>query len=106
LCGLVPCPSALRLCASFCLSELRFLVRTLAVLSQALLLFLALAVGLLTRSALHAWSAHKRLKFGEGHFHLQLATLPLKLLHQLVDFFTCVCHDVLDRSWTGPLSTP
>ena len=40
-------------------AELRFLVWTLAV-SQALLLFLVLAIGLLTGWVLHAWFAHRR----------------------------------------------
>ena len=40
-------------------AELRFLVWALAV-SQALLLFLVLAVGLLTGWVLHAWFAHQR----------------------------------------------
>lgn len=41
--------------------ELRFLVWKLAV-SQSLLLFLVLAVGLLTGWVLHAWFAHRRVQ--------------------------------------------
>jgi putative membrane protein len=41
--------------------ELRFLVWTLAV-SQALLLFFTLAIGLLTGWVLHAWFAHRRVR--------------------------------------------
>lgn len=40
-------------------AELRFLVWTLA-MSQALLLFLVLAIGILTGWVLHAWFAHQR----------------------------------------------
>jgi putative membrane protein len=42
-------------------SELRFLVWTLAV-SQALLLFFTLAIGLLTGWVLHAWFTHRRVR--------------------------------------------
>lgn len=41
--------------------ELRFLVWTLAV-SQALLLFFTLAIGLLTGWVLHAWFARRRVR--------------------------------------------
>jgi len=40
-------------------AELRFLVWRLAV-SQALLLFLVLAIGVLAGWVLHVWSAHRR----------------------------------------------
>lgn len=40
-------------------AELRFLVWTLA-MSQALLLLLVLAIGMLTGWVLHAWFAHQR----------------------------------------------
>jgi uncharacterized membrane protein YciS (DUF1049 family) len=40
-------------------AELRFLVWTLA-MSQALLLFMVLAIGLLTGWVLHAWVTHRR----------------------------------------------
>ena len=42
-------------------AELRFLVWTLAV-SQALLLFLALAIGVLAGWVLHAWFTHQRVR--------------------------------------------
>jgi uncharacterized membrane protein YciS (DUF1049 family) len=40
-------------------AELRFLVWTLA-MSQALLLFLVLAIGVITGWVLHAWFSHQR----------------------------------------------
>ena len=46
-------------------AELRFLVWTLA-MSQALLLFLVLATGVLSGWVLHAWFAHRR-----AHRHAQ-----------------------------------
>jgi len=42
-------------------AELRFLVWKLA-MSQALLLFLVLAIGVLTGWVLHAWFTHRRLQ--------------------------------------------